>query len=244
MREFLTLPLGKAAVEVKFQSGQPAVITGYASTWDTKADSFGDTLRRGSFLDSLKAHREAGTRPAMFFNHDPSLPCGKWTGMGEDNHGLRVEGELTPGSQVAAEVEAALRHQAVDGLSIGFRTTSAEPGKAQGVARVLTGVDLIEVSVVSLPAASFARVASIKGAEALDQRRELERWLRQSGGLSRREAEALTDKGFQAFVAARERRNGADPARDPRDEEMAAVIAMLAANAAEAWQAINPVSST
>ena len=243
MREFLTTPLGRAAVEVKFQSGQPAVITGYASTWHTTPDSYGDVVRKGAFAESLKAHRDGGTRPAMFFNHDPSLPCGKWTGMGEDNHGLRVEGELTPGSQVAAEVEAALRHQAVDGLSIGFRTTSAEPGKAQGVARVLTGVDLIEVSVVSLPAASFARVASIKGAEALDQRRELERWLRQSGGLSRREAEALTDKGFQAFVAARERRNGADPDVDARDE-LAAVIAMLAANAAEAWQAINPVSST
>ena len=237
MREFLTLPLGRAAVEVKGQSGQPVTVTGYASTWDTKADSYGDTVRRGAFAESLSAHREAGTRPAMFFNHDPGLPIGKWTGMGEDDHGLRVEGELTPGSQVAAEIEAALRHQAVDGLSIGFRTTSAEPGKAQGVARVLTGVDLIEVSVVSLPAASFARVASIKGAKALDQRRELERWLRQSGGLSRREAEALTDKGFQAFTKARESRRGVDPDVAAR-EELAAAIATLGSKAAAVWQAI------
>jgi len=48
------------------------------------------------------------------------LPVGKWLTMYEDTKGLLMEGELTPGNPDAAIVKAAMQHETIDGLSIGY----------------------------------------------------------------------------------------------------------------------------
>ena len=136
--------------------------TGYASVFG-EADSFGDTIRPGAFRRAIET-RSSG--PPMLWSHDPSQPIGTWTDMAEDTRGLKVTGRLITETARGAEAYALIKAGAVNGLSIGFRARKSERG-ANG-RRVLTDVDLIEISLVTLPAASNARVTSVRHRQPAD----------------------------------------------------------------------------
>lgn len=155
-RETITL----AATEVRFATDDAGTFTGYASIFG-EPDSYGDTVKRGAFRKTLR-ERKAGGGPAMFWNHDSNQPIGVWTELVEDERGLKVTGKLVTETAKGSEALALLKAGAVNGLSIGFRARSAERGPNGG--RVLTDIELVEISLVSLPAASKARITSVKGA--------------------------------------------------------------------------------
>jgi hypothetical protein len=100
----------------------------------------------------------------MFWNHDSDQPIGVWTELVEDERGLKVTGKLVTETARGAEALALLKAGAISGLSIGFRARAAERGPNGG--RVITDIELIEVSLVSLPAANKARVTSVKSEAA------------------------------------------------------------------------------
>ena len=158
-REILTLP----AHEVRFATDEAGIFSGYASVFG-EPDSYGDTIKGGAFARSL-AKRSSPGGPAMFWNHDPDQPIGVWTELREDARGLKVTGKLVTETVKGAEALALLKAGAVNGLSIGFRAVASERGANGG--RVLTAIDLVEISLVSLPAASKARITSVKGTAAL-----------------------------------------------------------------------------
>jgi HK97 family phage prohead protease len=177
------LPL--EAAEFKFAGG---TFEGYASVFNG-IDSEGDTVLPGAYADTLK-NRQRPIR--MFFNHQSKLlPIGKWLDIGEDGHGLKVKGELTPGLSLAEDVKAAVAHGTVSGLSIGYRIP---PGGSErdGPRRFLKRLDLIEVSVVTNPADLNARVESLKSCiEQIKSIRDFEEFLRDEGDFSNSEAKAL-----------------------------------------------------
>lgn len=150
-----------AGVEVRFAPDQPGTITGYAAVWGHR-DTFGDVVQRGAFAKTLAAHRAAGTRPLMLWAHDPTKPIGTWTEMREDDTGLHVEGSLVLDSTQGRDAHALLKAQALDGLSIGFRTVRAQA--ATGGGRIVHEMELIEISLVARPAQAAARVSSIRSA--------------------------------------------------------------------------------
>jgi HK97 family phage prohead protease len=155
-RETLTL----AANEVRFSTDEAGTFSGYASVFG-EPDAYGDTIKPGAFRKTLAQGKRAGG-PAMFWNHDPGQPIGVWTDLAEDERGLKVTGRLVTETARGAEALALLKAGAVNGLSIGFRARAAERGPNGG--RVLTDIELVEISLVSLPAASKARVTSVKNA--------------------------------------------------------------------------------
>ena len=176
--------------------GEAGGFTGYASVWGN-VDSDGDIMVRGAFDYTLRNH----SKPKMFFNHDwSSIPVGKWTKVSEDEHGLLVEGEFTPGLAAADAVRAAMKHGTIDGLSVGglVKSTDAEM-TADGKRLIRRWTRLIEISPVVFPANDAARVdgESVKGAdilEAIEEAgtvREIEQLLRDAAGLSNRAATAL-----------------------------------------------------
>ena len=142
------------ADEVRFATDDAGVFSGYAAVWE-QPDSYGDVLRKGAFKNSLIRRW-----PAMLWAHDQRTPIGRWTSMREDERGLRVEGLLVTGVVKGAEALALLKAKALNGLSIGFVTVKSERGPNGG--RVVTEVDLYEVSLVTMPAADKARVDSVK----------------------------------------------------------------------------------
>ncbi len=137
--------------------GSPLTIQGYASLWG-QADLNGDVVARGAFAESLTRRGAAGVR--MLHQHDERAVVGVWDEMVEDGRGLRVRGRLFDWSAEARFARSLARAGALDGLSIGFRTARA---RREGRLRVLSGVDLWEVSLVTFPMLAGARFGVVGG---------------------------------------------------------------------------------
>ena len=133
------------------------VIEGYASLFG-KRDQGGDVVQKGAYAVSLKALAGTGRRVKMLWQHDPSQPIGVWDEVREDGTGLYVKGRLLTDVEKGREAAALLAAGAIDGLSIGYRTLRAEKdGKGQ---RLLSELELWEVSLVTFPMLPGARVAA------------------------------------------------------------------------------------
>lgn len=186
---------------LKFKDGgKVGQFEGYASVFGGN-DSYGDTIHPGAFADTIKNH----PTPKMFVNHRAwELPVGKWLTLEEDSTGLLVKGELTVGMSVADDLRAAMMHETVDGMSIGFMLSSEDfQPKQGGFGRDIYRVsELVEISVVTFPADGAARISadSVKG--ALDQIQtitDFEHFLRDSGGFSKGVATALATRAKDIF---------------------------------------------
>lgn len=164
--------------EIKM-AGDTGRFEGYASVWNS-VDSYGDTVQEGAFAKTIAAFKERGRMPKMLYSHSASAVIGKWLEMHEDDNGLWVRGELTPGHRMADDVKASLRHGAIDGMSIGFIDRDSEEIETGG--RLLKEIELHEISVVSMPAEERALITSVKSRLArLDGLKDAERVLRDAG---------------------------------------------------------------
>lgn len=175
-------------------AGDAGSFEGYASVFGG-VDTYGDTILNGAFTSTL---RHNGL-PKMFYGHDWGMPIGKWTSAKEDEKGLYVKGELTPGLSLASDVHAALKHGTLDGLSIGGFVKSGDYEMTESGRVIRKWSKLVEVSPVVFPADSNARIDSetIKGSDLveaineIESVRDLECLLRDAAGLSKGAAVAL-----------------------------------------------------
>jgi hypothetical protein len=99
--------------------------------------------------------------PAMLWQHDSRRPIGVWQRMREDGVGLQVAGRLALATRPGAEAYELLKLGAVSGLSIGYVAVASQIDERTRQ-RVLTDVDLWEVSLVTFPANPAARVTAVK----------------------------------------------------------------------------------
>ncbi|MBV2138566.1 MAG: HK97 family phage prohead protease [Candidatus Thiodiazotropha sp. (ex Ctena orbiculata)] len=184
--------------EIKLDS-ENGVFSGYASVFGG-VDSYGDTIEPGAFEHTLSKHG----LPKMFLNHEGwELPIGKWVEAGEDKRGLLMDGELTPGNTRSTDVHASLKHGTIDGLSIGFyleKDDYEETDEGRIIKRISR---LVEVSVVTFPADTAARVdlSSVKSEEieAIESIRDFERCLREVCGVSKGLTQALISRAKVVF---------------------------------------------
>ncbi|GAA3873005.1 HK97 family phage prohead protease [Celeribacter arenosi] len=138
-------------------------IEGYASLFGIK-DTGGDVVQKGAYARSLSTLSQKGRRVKMLWQHDPAQPIGIWDEVHEDAKGLFVKGRLLTELQQGREAVALIEAGAIDGLSIGYRTLRAQ--KDQKGARLLSELELWEVSLVTFPMLPEARlVAEAKGAD-------------------------------------------------------------------------------
>lgn len=198
-----TVSLSDVSLKMEGDTGK---FSGYASVFGG-VDSYGDTIVKGAFESTLRNNG----KPKMFFNHDWNMPIGKWTVAKEDDHGLMVEGELTPGLSLSADVRAAMQHGTLDGLSIGGFLKKGDYEETEGGRVIRKWSNLMEVSPVVFPADGAARIdlSSVKGEEfaaaleeeiaGLETLREFECFLRDAGGLSKGAAKALTARAKVLF---------------------------------------------
>lgn len=196
--------IGLSDVQVKFD-GEGMKFSGYASKFNG-IDSYGDTIMPGAYKVTLK-DRERPVR--MRWNHYGPV-IGKWTTIKEDEKGLYVEGELTPGHRVAEDVYASMKHGAVDGMSIGYRVVAE---KQRENVRELHEIQLVEISVVEEPADLGAQVAGVKHLNALIEDltsyKEAESLMRESAGFSRACAKSLVDRIKSLVLAEQEQKDAA-----------------------------------
>lgn len=147
------------SLQVKALSGD-GVFSGYASMFG-ELDQHNEIVAAGAFSRSLNQWKGQGRLPAMLWMHDPTLPIGVWFVVREDVHGLYVEGRLALRTQKGDEAYELLKLGALSGLSIGYRVVSSRVD-AKRKARILTDVDLFEISLVTFPANESARVGAVK----------------------------------------------------------------------------------
>ncbi|WP_375690237.1 HK97 family phage prohead protease [Pseudooceanicola sp. LIPI14-2-Ac024] len=133
------------------------VIEGYASLFG-EADQGGDMVQRGAYAASLAKLGREGRCVKMLWQHDPAQPIGVWDEVREDGRGLFVKGRVLESVAKGREAIALLSAGAIDGLSIGYRTLRAV--KDDGGQRLLTELELWEVSLVTFPMLPSARVAA------------------------------------------------------------------------------------
>ena len=189
--------------EIKMQ-GEAGKFSGYASVFGG-VDSYGDTILRGAFAHTLSTNG----LPKMFFGHQwGAMPIGKWTKAAEDERGLYVEGELTPGQSEASNVYAAMKHGTLDGLSIGgFIQKDDYQESTEGGRIISRWSKLLEISPVTFPADGNARVnlASVKcedmakTLEEISTIRDFERLLRDVGAFDQATAKQLVAKAKEVF---------------------------------------------
>lgn len=193
---------------------------GYASVFGG-VDSYGDTIVRGAFESTLRNNG----KPKMFFNHQWDMPIGKYTVAKEDDHGLYVEGELTPGLGLSADVRAAMKHGTLDGLSIGGFLKKGDYEETETGRVIRKWSNLAEISPVVFPADSAARIdlSSVKGGAdilaAIEEAatiREIEQLLRDAAGLSKGAAAALVAR-VKAVMGA------GDPHEDAEAKQLAQI---------------------
>ena len=183
------------AVAVKVKADKEGRIEGYASRFG-EMDQGGDVVLKGAYADSLNS----GRKIKMLWQHDPSQPIGVWDEASEDDTGLYVRGRILDTVEKGREARALIEAGAIDGMSIGYRTIDADRG--QDGARLLKTLELWEVSLVTFPMLTSARVDAIKAAEMTP--REMERLLTRDAGLSRTVAQALMGGGMDAVKATRD----------------------------------------
>lgn len=132
-------------------------IAGYASRFD-EPDLSGDIVRRGAFSASLLARDSPFP---MLFGHQTETPIGVWDRVFEDETGLFVAGRILGTNGPTRRL---VESGAVSGLSIGYRTrraTDRSACRSEKGGRILTEIELWEVSVVAFPMLRSARITHI-----------------------------------------------------------------------------------
>lgn len=188
-------------LELKFaKDAQVGTFTGYGSTFGG-IDRGGDMVAPGAFRNSLSRLKAMGLQPPMYIMHGPALgfdprPVGVWTKVEEDAKGLAVDGKLVGMDTDAGKYNyALLKEGALPGLSIGYRATKVDYGKKPGdPRRTIKELDLVEISLVSSPMDPKSQVQAVKAIEEFQKLGDVERYLRESCGLSRSEAVALVSR--------------------------------------------------
>ncbi len=132
-------------------------ITGVAWPFNAGPDSVGDLIQKNAF-------NVAVSDLPMLLGHNPDDLVGTWSEAKETDDGLTVKGQLhLKESARARAVRGLVQGGLISGLSIGFRTREA---KQQGRNRIITALDLFEVSLVRNPSHPRARVTSAKSYDA------------------------------------------------------------------------------
>jgi len=193
-------------IEIKdFTSDDEGMMfSGYGSVFGNK-DYHGDVVAKGAFRDTLREAKKSGTWPAMLLQHGSMLggfddmPVGIWTSMKEDDTGLAIEGKLAETSR-GKDAYTLLKMKprpAITGLSIGFRAKKWDLGtKPDEPRRTIRAVDLMEVSLVTMPANPKARVTSVKSIEEIETIRDFEKFLRDAG-FSNSQAKSIASHGYR-----------------------------------------------
>ncbi len=169
---------------------EDGVFSGYASVFDV-VDSQRDVIKKGAFSNSIH-DRIDGVK--LLWQHQVDQPIGCFTKIIEDSYGLFVEGKLLLDVQRGKEAYSLLKSGALKGLSIGYAVVDAHIDD-EGLIRIITEVDLFEVSLVTFPANEGANVTNVKG-KLPKSTREFEKFLRKSG-FSRTHSKSIVAKGFK-----------------------------------------------
>jgi HK97 family phage prohead protease len=156
--------------DAKLDGDGPGRLSGYASVFGG-VDSYGDTIVKGAYKNTIPQFLKDGFIP---WGHDWSgYPVATPDKAREDDHGLWIEAQFhtDPESQRARQLVAERMERGKSmGLSIGYQAKGFDFQEIDGhQVRRLLDIELMEVSLVMVPADAAARVVSVKGKRRLSR---------------------------------------------------------------------------
>lgn len=181
------------SVKLAQDDAAQGIIAGYASTFGGPPDAYNDVIAAGAFAKSLAQHALERTAPLMLWSHRPAEPIGKWLEWREDDRGLFMRGQLNLETSRGRDAYAHLKAGDVDGISIGYRVPPGGSKDGPDGTTLLTEIELLEASIVSMPANRRARVTGVKSLS------EIEEILRQ-GGMPGRAVKKFVQGGWPALT--------------------------------------------
>lgn len=205
------------------------VIEGMAST--DRLDRHGDIILPSAYEGTLETYM---SNPQILLQHDYDKPIGKCTESGIRENGLWIKAEITENDDgVIDKIEKGL----YGAFSVGFfckayeyiydgRVVFTQDGLAEGATweefyasdlRRITDVDLVEISVVSVPAnpaALFDVSKAVRKALAIETKSLVPKSVAESKALESKETEAIP------AAEAQEPKNS-EPAAESKPEESA-----------------------
>lgn len=206
-------------LEIKAAPDGDGRFTAYVSIFGTP-DSYREIVAPSAFDASLAATDAARRKIPICWQHDMSEPIGVWDSLTPDAVGLLGEGTLwTDLSPYARLAQRGMTAGCITGASIGYFVTGDSFNEVDRV-RTLTGIELIEASIVTDPAHADARVDVVKAKLAagdMPTEREFGKLLRERG-FSRSDADAIASVGFKAWAA------GAPRSHQANDGALAGLI--------------------
>ncbi len=164
-------------------------ISGYAVKWDS-VNYYGEKFIKGAFAEVCAAVSAGTKKVHCYYNHGwrqwyvdsrMGMRVGKITELKEDDTGLYLEIEFTPGLSIAQDVAAMVVHETIDGFSIAFYPPNSLDMEDKGTHVEIKRADLYEISVVDEPADSAARVLSDETIAAIETEEDAEELLRSMG---------------------------------------------------------------
>lgn len=147
--------MDKLEIKATLNVNDAGELTGIAWPFGS-ADSVGDIITKGAF-------NFVSAELPILFQHNPSDLIGTWAETAETADGLVVKGKMHLDQPRARTVLGMIKSGLVSGLSIGFKTKASTQ---QGRNRVISALDIYEISVVRNPAHPKARITSAKSASS------------------------------------------------------------------------------
>lgn len=153
------------AIKAKDEEKGNGGFEGYAATFDRVPDSYGDVIAQGAFTNTLKAWQESGRPIPVLYGHnmdDPDYNIGV-AECTEDEKGLHVSAKFDS-SEKAQRTRELLKEGRLSKMSFAYGILDEAPVELEdGVkANELRELELFEVSVVLVPANSFAEISETK----------------------------------------------------------------------------------
>lgn len=145
-------------------------LTGYFSTYQPVADSYGDCVAPGCFTETIKAWAEKGKHIPLVWNHnmdDPELIIGQVDKIEDDEYGPLMTAHFydTPKAQAARNL---MKEGSVYQFSYAYSIDSArkpnenEKAVDPNINQVLEAVSLMEITITPTPAQPLAEMVSVK----------------------------------------------------------------------------------
>lgn len=187
-------------LEIKSAPDSEGKFTAYVSIFGTP-DSYREIVAPKAFDASLAATAAAGRKIPICWQHNMSEPIGVWDSLTPDAKGLLGEGTLwTDVAPYARIAQRGMAAACITGCSIGYFVTADSWNEAERT-RTLTGIELVEASVVTDPAHADARIDVVKAKLAAGERIteiEFENALIEKG-FSHPQAADIAAHGFKAW---------------------------------------------
>ena len=145
-------------------------LTGYFSTYQPVADSYGDCVAPGCFTETIKAWAEKGKFIPLVWNHnmdDPEMIIGQVDKIEDDEYGPLMTAHFydTPKAQAARNL---MKEGSVYQFSYAYSIDSArkpdenEKAADPNINQVLEAVSLMEITITPTPAQPLAEMVSVK----------------------------------------------------------------------------------